>query len=179
MCISASTVFWEFTILDIDRCICEGNVQNWVLSSPFKFPISYNIELILICNAWSSFERSVTFFEWDSNVVVHQSMWRDVCNQIVQSSGSEIKIEPPRDANASMQTASFTRETAFDATFTSKTIWYVVSGVIGAMLGKYFACVKHEQARETVWAQLSPTHFIHCSVLYPILSNFIHFMCIS
>ena len=97
----------------------------------------------------SSFERSITFSEWDSNVVVHQSLWRDVCNQIVQSSGSEIKIEPPRDANASMHIASFTRETAFDATFTSKTIWYVVSSVIGAMLGKYSACVKHEQARKS------------------------------
>ena len=167
-------------ILDIYRCICEGNVQNWVLSSPFKFSISYLLNYFpnLQCmELRSSFERSVTFSEWDSNVVVHQSLWRDVCNQIVQSSGSEIKIEPPRDANASMHIASFTRETAFDATFTSKTIWYVVSSVIGAMLGNYSACAKHEQTRKmqnkfwvkTVWAQLSPTHFIHCSVLYKIL----------
>ena len=68
--------------------------------------------------------------------------------QIVQSSGSEIKIEPPRYANASMQTASFTRETAFDPTFTSKTMWYAVSSVIGAMLGNYSAFAKHEQACE-------------------------------
>ena len=47
-----------------------------------------------------------------------------------------------------MQIASFTRETAFDATFTSKTMWYAVSSVIGVMLGNYSAFAKHEQACE-------------------------------
>ena len=38
---------------------------------------------------------------------------------------------------------------SFGATFISKTMWYVVSSVIGAMLGNYSACAKHEQTRES------------------------------